>query len=122
MTEYKINFPAAWNCRVSGSVVDSVDPADLSEDMLEVSLPSGILVCAGWEPATGQYLVSVVKGLEDIIPPQVERDADSVIQTVGDLVDEYRSPAPLHYRAISNTTATDMAVFAPFGQGRLVNA
>jgi len=111
MRDYPIQFPTSWNCRISGVISESADPNDLSEDMLEVALPSGVLVCAGWtdEGSGGGYLISVIRGLEDVIQPIVDRNAASAVETVQQLVDRYRKRAGSpSLEPISNTNTTEV--------------
>ena len=60
------------NCQVTGELVESADPRDLSEDMIEIELPNGVLIDAGWYPESspqGRYRVVASLGLNVIGQP-----------------------------------------------------
>jgi hypothetical protein len=72
-------------CEVVGFLYGSDDMQELGEDMLDVSLPNGLLISAGWFPEgseTGNYLVTVADGLEFVTPPLRSRDLDETRETV----------------------------------------
>jgi len=87
-----------WRCDAVGFIVESDDTDDLSEDMLEVSLPNGILVCAGW--FDDRYAISVTHDLRQLIPSVPARDADEAIRIVEEMVRQYR------HALVSRTTST----------------
>lgn len=71
----------------------SDDPRDLSQDMAEVALQNGISICAGWSRdcmAGGGYLIEVISGLKDVIPPISEGNVFDAIQTIATLISRYQ--------------------------------
>lgn len=59
-------------CKVVGALYGAGDPRDLGEDMLDVTLPNGCLISAGWYPEgspDGSYRISVTQGLDDVVSP-----------------------------------------------------
>lgn len=66
-------------CEVVGRLYYSNDPRDLGEDMLDVSLPNGLLISAGWFPEgdpDGEYVVTVSAGLDVVGPPYRTKDVN----------------------------------------------
>lgn len=62
MKPYPFRVPADVTCNVVGEVYEAAID-ELSEDMLDVELCNGMLVCAGWYktgPNTGTYRVSMI--------------------------------------------------------------
>lgn len=55
---------------VNGQIVWSVDHRVLSQDMVEVDLPSGVMIHAGWygDLSGGAYRIYVDRGLTHLIP------------------------------------------------------
>ena len=54
-------------CELIGALCESDDPRELSQDMLEIHLPSGISIEAGWVPEAdpdGAYELLLCCGLE----------------------------------------------------------
>jgi hypothetical protein len=54
-------------CKLSGYLYDDPDKRILGEDMVEVLLPNGILVSAGWYPESspqGKYRVLATEGFD----------------------------------------------------------
>ncbi len=54
-------------CKVIGALYESDDVRELSQDMLEIHLPSGVSIEVGWTPEAdpnGAYEVLVCCGLE----------------------------------------------------------
>lgn len=96
MRPVPFEIPPDWNCEVIGAVYEADDRADranLSEDMLEIVLPNGILISAGWYPDAdpdGQYIVTVTKGLNHVIDPFATASAFEAVEAVRDRVDDFR--------------------------------
>src|SRR5262245_22264259 len=73
---------------IVGFILESDDFMDLSQDMLEVSLPDGVLIKCGWYPdssPSGSYRVSVSRGLRQIARPVFSHDADVAAEDVAHL-------------------------------------
>lgn len=67
MTE--IHTPIPEGCHAVGCIYADADRSILGEDMLDVTLPNGVLVSVGWYPECdpkGQYRIIVSRGLESI--------------------------------------------------------
>lgn len=85
--------PESWGCEVVGYLYDSDDPVDLSQDMLEVMTPSGILITAGWEPdgkPDGAYIVRASFGFKELgcVPStDIDQAASDVQQFVRQFLD-----------------------------------
>jgi hypothetical protein len=93
MNAINLTLPASWNCKVSGVLYESDDVSELSEDMLEIAVPGGVLVCAGWfDDIRGQagYMVSAIKGIDDVIQPIVEPNAQDAISVIREVVESLR--------------------------------
>lgn len=61
------------DCEVYGALYESDDFFDLGEDMVDVVLPNGVLVSAGWVPEgdpNGQYRVAITNGLDHLSDPE----------------------------------------------------
>ncbi len=58
---YALRLPhGCTDCEVVGFLYDSDDPTELGQDMVEVRLPIGVAINAGWYPegdAAGKYIV-----------------------------------------------------------------
>lgn len=72
MNFYLPEIPIEWGCMVTGFLAYSADPQNLGEDMLEIQLPNGIDIYAGWSRETapeGCYEIQVVRGMEPLTGP-----------------------------------------------------
>jgi len=79
-------------CRVAGFIVCSDNKLQLSEDMLDIMLPNGLLVTAGWYPdggEQGRYRVCIHRGYDELIPPLESDDADKAAAAVEMLVRQF---------------------------------
>jgi hypothetical protein len=57
------------DCNVVGTIYWDDAPAVLSEDMLEVTLPNGVLVSCGWYPEgnpAGSYRITASEGFDEL--------------------------------------------------------
>lgn len=86
-------FPPNWDCDVVGYVYDSDDPFDLSQDMLEVSTPSGVLVTAGWNTDRERYVVDATFGFV-LLASLESKDIESASVDVWELVQAYHKEKP----------------------------
>jgi hypothetical protein len=90
-----INFtlPNSWQCVITGCLYESDNPDDLSEDMIEVAVPRGFLVCAGWFddlPEGPGYLVTATQGLLNVIDPIRETNPADVVDVMREVIDNLR--------------------------------
>ena len=79
-------------CQVSGFIYEASDVQRLGEDMVDVVLPNGILVTAGWFPdgcAAGKYRVSVYRGYDQLISPLESACADDAARNVEQVVSQF---------------------------------
>ena len=79
------------SCRVCGFIYSADDRRQLSEDMLDVILPNGLLVTAGWYPEgdqNGHYWVAAHRGLQEVMPAIESETAAQAIVDVEQLVAE----------------------------------
>ena len=81
-------------CEVFGYLYEGNGKVVPGEDMLDVRLPNGILVVAGWfeecEPK-GAYRVSVLRGYEEIVPALESEDINQAMTDVETRVEEFHS-------------------------------
>ncbi len=92
-------IPDSWQCEVIGCLIESEDSDELGIDMLEVVLPSGVLVTAGWSSEgdpDGCYAVEATYGLQHLIPTITTDDADVAIQDIERLADQFRKSIVPH--------------------------
>jgi hypothetical protein len=106
MKTFPIDFPGEWNCTVSGAIVASDSAADLSEDMIEVLLPNGFLVSAGWAPdsdPSGEYVVTVTSDMRQLIEPFKTTSVLEAIQEVRERVGAF------YYRRTCNVSQSQVS-------------
>ena len=87
------------DCQVVGALHDSDDARDLGEDMIDVSLPNGYLVSAGWFPEgspDGKYVVTVSDGLDLVTEPIEQADISETRESIESLTEGYSRRA--HWR------------------------
>jgi hypothetical protein len=80
-------------CEVVGFLYSSDDPRDLGQDMIEVRLPNGIRINAGWYPegdVEGCYRISVGGARE--LPPTESDSIDDVAREIESLVGLLSNP------------------------------
>jgi len=78
--------------------------------MLDVSLPNGVLIIAGWYPEgdpAGRYYVSVYRGYEELIPSIASDDLDSAVSDVEQCVQQFFDR---NLQAVSDSGSTYLAV------------
>jgi len=72
-------------CQVCGFLYESDSRHELGQDMLDVVLPNGILITAGWYPEgdpSGAYQVSVYRGYDEIVLPLESTTMDAAATDV----------------------------------------
>lgn len=87
MTFRRVDIHPQIACEVVGFLYSSDDPRDLGQDMLEVRLPNGIRINAGWYPEgspAGCYRISVGGAYE--LPPVEREDIDEVAREIETLI------------------------------------
>lgn len=80
-------------CRVRGALIESNDPADLTDDMLEIELPNQMYIQAGWFPQyspTGKYRVITDWRTEPVVPLFYPADVAEAEKYIRSLVNRYR--------------------------------
>jgi len=89
--EIKPAFPP--DCQVSGFLYECDVKHEQGEDMLDVVLPNGILVSAGWYPdgdPSGSYCVLVYRGYERLIPVIESKTVDEAAAEIERCVRQFR--------------------------------
>jgi hypothetical protein len=78
--------------RINGQIFESQNPIVLSEDLLEISLPSGKTIDVGWYPEhdpTGQYRVLLYRGHTGYALKRIDtRSLFEVLQTLQNWIAE----------------------------------
>lgn len=123
MNEIPITMPAGLRAQVVGCIVASPDVRELYQDMLEVQLPSGVLIDVGWVPEyspDGSYLITASEGLNDLTPPVRTKSAVVAARHVEGLVKSFA--APDHPVASSTTSTTHQAFCEQAPRAMLVAA
>ena len=90
MTKHDVKIPSEWGCIVRGALYSSDDPDDLSEDMIEVRLPNGMLVCAGWCDSDSRYEITVTLNGRLIIEPSYTKSAVVAGERIIERIENYR--------------------------------
>lgn len=103
---------------VVGSIITDPDPRVLSEDMVELSLPSGIFIHAGWRRALGRYEICVDCGLAELVPPLSTDDPYEAAYEVAQFASYFSGGAKHAYSSESTNTSASVRIVA----GRLVAA
>jgi hypothetical protein len=83
MKTVSLSLPA--DCEVVGELYDSPDPAARGEDMIEVHLPNGVVIDAGWYPEgaqDGAYRVALYLGSERLTPNFRTRDINAAAKRI----------------------------------------
>ena len=81
-------------CEIVGAIHASENTADLSEDMLEVVLPDGTQVCAGWSSIDSAYRITASHGLAHLRAPYITKDAHEAASRVEQWVAELAAQLP----------------------------
>jgi hypothetical protein len=85
--------PKIKNAKIRGELHPPSNLALLTQDMLEVELPNGIIIDVGWYPEhdrNGEYAVIVFEGHPDkpLSEPYYSKDPEEVIRRVESLAKE----------------------------------
>ena len=102
------------DCQVVGALYDADDPRDLGEDMIDVSLPNGLLISAGWYPEgspDGKYVVTVSDGLDLVTSPIEQADISEARGSIEMLAEHY-SRTTFNVSNTADSTMGDPCVFA----------
>lgn len=102
-------MPTDLGCQVHGSLIASNDPRDLGEDMVDVLLPNGLLISAGWFPESdpkGGYRLTVANGLNRFAGPFYLDDVEQTKDALIDFAISYSSGV-VRVSATDTTNATD---------------
>lgn len=95
MTRRQIPVPIkpAMAKYLAGSIVADQDKRLMSEDMVEVSLPTGFFIHAGWyrqgPSGNGEYRIFVDCGLQNFVPPISTQDPYEAANEVAALAMRY---------------------------------
>lgn len=92
MSKIELSIPSF--AKVKGSLYDTSDIRDLTQDMLEIELPGNIFIDVGWYPQwnpAGQYMILVFRDtVDNLLERRIRnRDHHEVANMVSSLVDRY---------------------------------
>ena len=93
--EIHLNLPAHLGCEVVGFLYESDDVAELGQDMIEVRVPTGVTINAGWYPEgspEGAYRVRTWGRVE--FPDMQADNADDAHQLILTLIGMLTSKEP----------------------------
>jgi hypothetical protein len=102
--------PTISDCEITGFLYEADCPQCLGEDMMDVVLPNGILITAGWYPEgspRGTYRICVYRGHDELIPPIASRDIDQIACDLEMLASTYRDR---DFRAVSDAESHRTAI------------
>ena len=89
----KIQTALPANCQAHGFIYEADNAVDLSEDMLDVVLPNGILITAGWftdeHGKNGAYRVEVYRGYHELLRPLRSKTGSEASQDVTTLAQRF---------------------------------
>ncbi|MBX9790920.1 MAG: hypothetical protein K2Y37_18535 [Pirellulales bacterium] len=89
----RIQTALPTNCQAHGFIYEADSEADLSEDMLDVVLPNGILITAGWftdeNGKNGAYRVEVYRGYHELVRPLRSKTGSEASQDVTTLAQRF---------------------------------
>ena len=99
MNAIKLKLPKA--AIVRGVLVDTMDPAYLTQDILEIELPGDVFIDVAWWPPknpSGDFVVSIFKGeWENKLRPQYfTKDLGDLVEKIERFADAYSGPALSH--------------------------
>ena len=86
MTNLEVHLDPTFH--LVGAIVQSDDAADLSQDMIDIRLPNGLLVHAGWYPDSdpnGEYRITLYRGLQRVRAPIYTKDAWQAVEELTNL-------------------------------------
>lgn len=103
---------------VKGMFYQSDDPASLTQDMVEIDLPSGYSVEAGWFPEAdpdGSYRVTVFRNYWTNQPerPKYTKSAEQAATMIRELVHRYYDDR-FNYRATAVNTHVEVQIYGPY--------
>jgi hypothetical protein len=78
-----LKLPAG--CQIAGDLYDAPEPAGRGEDMIEITLPNGVIIDAGWYPEgdpKGRYRVAAHYGTEKLLPHLGTGDVQSLASLI----------------------------------------
>jgi hypothetical protein len=120
MSKIELSIPSF--AKVKGSLYDTSDIRDLTQDMLEIELPGSLFIDVGWYPQwnpAGEYMILVFRDtVDNLLEKRIRnRDHREVAKIVGDLLVKYLSAsrgsgntvqvtAPVSYKTPTKTTTT----------------
>ena len=94
----RIDVKAPQGCIVVGFLYDEPNVRCRGEDMVEIVLPDGSTIDAGWYPEgspQGRYRLALHSGMVPIVPPISIDDIDELAAEIEDLSHRYvRDGAP----------------------------
>jgi hypothetical protein len=114
MIRVDVNVPPI--CRRAGFLYWVEDVAGLGEDMVEVELPSGVLIDAGWYPegsVDGSYKVKACWRLTKLVDDHYFADINDAARFVEDLTNQLLRPDRVV--PVTNTCVHDLSVRATAG-------
>jgi len=76
------------DCTIFGSIIEADNPDDLGEDMMDIVLPNGITIHAGW--SQGSYMVTSVNDLFFLTPPSHYGSAKETARAIELLVQQFK--------------------------------
>jgi hypothetical protein len=90
MTNVPITIPPEFGCEVFGVLYWSPNEAEMSEDMLDVRLPNGMIVSAGWNESESEYQITLTLHGQLIIPPSYTKSVAEAKERILERVQSYR--------------------------------
>ena len=85
------------NCKVVGYLYDDPDPQGRGQDMVEIRLPNGIVIDAGWYPEgdpNGRYRIAFHQGAERLRENVGTQDIDELARKIERYVGHYLTYVP----------------------------
>lgn len=90
MSDFQLPKLAEPDCEIYGQVYWTDDHDGMSEDMVDVRLPNGILVSAGWSSVDNKYVITVCLQGRLIIPPWYTESAIEAQESIVERIKGYR--------------------------------
>lgn len=92
----KIPIQIPEDCKAVGCLYESDDHRDLGEDMMDISLPHGLLLSVGWYPEgdkSGSYVVTLTKLWSFVEGPFRSTDPHETAKHICSLIKNFNEPA-----------------------------